>query len=46
LFVTTASAVAAGGGRFEEDFEADLAFLPRCVGVMVAGPSLSSGMVS
>jgi hypothetical protein len=26
-------------------FEADLAFRPRCVGVMVAGPSLWLGMV-
>ena len=46
LFVTTASVVAAGGGRFEEEFGADLAFLPRCVGVMVAAPSLLLGMVS
>jgi uncharacterized membrane protein YkvI len=37
LFVTTASVVAGGGGRFEDYFDADLAFLPRCVGVMVGG---------
>jgi hypothetical protein len=46
LFEAVASVVAWGGGRFEADFEADLAFLPRCVGVMVAGPSLSLGMVN
>jgi hypothetical protein len=45
VFEAAASVVAGGGGRFEVDFEADLAFLPRCDGVMVAGPSLSLGMV-
>jgi hypothetical protein len=45
LFGAAVSVVAAGGGRFEVGFEADLAFRPRCVGVMVAGPSLSLGMV-
>jgi hypothetical protein len=46
LFGVAVSVVAAGGGRFEVGFEADLAFRPRCDGVMVAGPSLSLGMVS
>ena len=45
LFEAAASVVAAGGGRFDDFFEADFAFLPRCDGVMVAGPSLSLGMM-
>jgi hypothetical protein len=45
LFGAAVSIVAAGGGRFEFGFEADLAFRPWCDGVMVVGPSLSLGMV-
>jgi hypothetical protein len=45
LFEAAVSVGAAGGGRFEVGFEADLAVRPQCVGVMVAGPSLLLGMV-
>jgi hypothetical protein len=44
VFWFATSIVAAGGGHFEAGFDADLAFLPWCVGVMVGGPSLSLGM--
>jgi hypothetical protein len=45
LLEAAASVIGAGGDRFKEDFKADLAFLPRYVGVMTAGPLLSSGMM-
>jgi hypothetical protein len=38
--------VVAGGFRFVADFTAELAFLPRCIGVMITGPSLPLDMTN